>query len=181
MSRVEATIALLVGTPLLFFGLAVAGDKAVFSAVPMLFGPDASPYEAPVLKWLKTGGPMPLQLMVLLAAAGLAGVWDVLDLNGMVGNYRGGSNHILPKNHPLAFVFLRARRYVLVPIAAATWFIVYAYLAGEYQPADRSHMVAAIIAFLFARRPLNTTHFQAISDACRLMEAGCNGVAGRNA
>jgi hypothetical protein len=181
MGRVEATIALLVGTPLVFVGLAIAGDLTVSAAVPVLIGPNATPYEAPVLKWLKTGGPMPLQLMVLLAAAVLAGVWDVLDLNGMVGNYRGGSNNILPKNHPLGFVLLRVRRYVLVPVVAATWFIVYAYLAGQYQPADRSHMVAAIIAFLFARRPLNSSHFQAIADACRLMEAGCNGVAGRNA
>lgn len=180
MGRVEATFALLIGTPLAFVGLAVVGDQAVYSAVPILFGPDAPPYAVPVLKWLSTGGPMPLQLMALLAAAVIAGVWDVLDLNGMLGKYRGGSNNLLPQNHPLGFVLLRIRRYVIVPVVAATWFITYDYLAGQYQPADRSHLVAAVVAFLFARRPLNFDHFQAIGATFQGLEAGCKGAAGRN-
>jgi hypothetical protein len=88
----------------------------------------------------------------------LFGLLDVGDVNGAFSKYTWGMRNLRPRDNPGGFILVRARRYLLVPIVmAATVAVCYYTDIILFEATPRTHLWAALIAFLFSRRPISIT------------------------
>lgn len=155
MNRFVACLTFLIGLPLLF-----AAGVCGFEYAAWRLMPDRFPSGEDLISRILSGHVPPIVAGVTFAVIG-CGIWDIIDMFGGFSDYRQGMRGYLPKQNPLGFVRLRARRYVLVFVVAAAAFVV-CYVAPstrEFPPflnTRRPHLWLAGVALLVARRPLNT-------------------------
>lgn len=154
MNRLVASLIFLVGFPLLFVA-GVGGSEYALSTIQ----PERFPNGWNPLPRIQEGHIPPLYAAVAFAVIG-CGIFDIVDIFGGLSDYRKGMRGYLPKQNPMGFVAMRARRYVLVFVVAAATFVM-AYIAeytsrfGPFANTNRPHLYLAGAALLTARRPLN--------------------------
>jgi hypothetical protein len=113
-------------------------------------------FGTPTLNFLSGQGGLPVGVVAFAVAMFGLGVFDVAALFSDADAYRpGASDKILPRDHPIGYVFLRLRRYLLVPTLMALGYFFVFYLYHEPRPFVAPQFVTVPIALLVARRPLN--------------------------
>lgn len=151
--KLIAAAVFLVGFPALCVLLLATYEAQATRYMVQLHGVE---FPTPTLNFLSGQGGLPVIVAGFVAAIFGFGIYDVALLfmdPSFSRSYRYDA--ILPNAHPTGYVFLRLRRYLLIPVfLAVSYFVVY-YMYREPKPEVAPHLIAFPVALAVSRRPLN--------------------------